>query len=194
MFADLLGSLGVAIAAIVILTTGWVEADPLVSILIGVLVLASAWSILRDSTEILLESTPRGIDARRARSATRRRAGRRRGARPPRVDDHVRLYRALGARARASRRGLPRPTPRARAAAPRRVRHRAHDASGRPCARRRPRRDGTVLGQEDRRSPQRAGAQPVERFVGLVEREPLDRGLHRDRSVRARGTPRRRRA
>jgi cobalt-zinc-cadmium efflux system protein len=61
--ADLLGSLGVAIAGVVILTTGWVEADPLVSILIGVLVLASAWSILRDSTEILLESTPRGIDA-----------------------------------------------------------------------------------------------------------------------------------
>ncbi|HYI75956.1 MAG TPA: cation diffusion facilitator family transporter, partial [Gaiellaceae bacterium] len=61
--ADLLGSLGVAIAGIVIITTGWVEADPLVSILIGVLILASAWSILRDSTEILLESTPRGIDA-----------------------------------------------------------------------------------------------------------------------------------
>lgn len=63
VFADLLGSLGVAAAAVVILTTGRVEADPLVSILIGVLVLASAWSILRDSTEILLESTPRGIDA-----------------------------------------------------------------------------------------------------------------------------------
>ena len=63
VFADLLGSLGVAIAAVVILTTGWVEADPLVSILIGLLVLASAWSILRDSTEILLESTPRGVDA-----------------------------------------------------------------------------------------------------------------------------------
>ncbi|HKX47059.1 MAG TPA: cation diffusion facilitator family transporter [Gaiellaceae bacterium] len=63
VFADLLGSVGVAIAAVVILATGWVEADPLVSILIGVLVLASAWSILRDSTEILLESTPRGIDA-----------------------------------------------------------------------------------------------------------------------------------
>jgi cobalt-zinc-cadmium efflux system protein len=63
VFADLLGSLGVAIAAVVILTTGWVEADPLVSVLIGVLVLASAWSILRDSTEILLESTPRGVDA-----------------------------------------------------------------------------------------------------------------------------------
>jgi cobalt-zinc-cadmium efflux system protein len=63
VFADLLGSLGVAVAAVVILATGWVEADPVVSLLIGVLVLASAWSILRDSTEILLESTPRGMDA-----------------------------------------------------------------------------------------------------------------------------------
>jgi cobalt-zinc-cadmium efflux system protein len=63
VFADLLGSIGVAIAAVAILVTDWVEADPLVSILIALLVLASAWSILRDSTEILLESTPRGIDA-----------------------------------------------------------------------------------------------------------------------------------
>jgi cobalt-zinc-cadmium efflux system protein len=63
VFADLLGSVGVAVAAVVILTTGWVEADPLVSILIGVLILVSAWSILRDSTGILLESSPRGIDA-----------------------------------------------------------------------------------------------------------------------------------
>lgn len=65
VFADLLGSFGVAIAAVVILVTDWLEADPLVSILIGFLVLASAWSILRDSTAILLESTPRGIDADR---------------------------------------------------------------------------------------------------------------------------------
>jgi cobalt-zinc-cadmium efflux system protein len=62
VFADLLGSIGVAAAAIVILTTGWAQADPVVSIVIGVLVLASAWSILRDSTAILLESTPRGLD------------------------------------------------------------------------------------------------------------------------------------
>jgi cobalt-zinc-cadmium efflux system protein len=62
VFADLLGSLGVAVAGVVILTTGWVEADPLVSILIGLLVLASAWSILRDSTAILLEAAPRGVD------------------------------------------------------------------------------------------------------------------------------------
>jgi cobalt-zinc-cadmium efflux system protein len=63
VFADLLGSVGVAVAAVVILATGWVEADALVSILIGLLVLASTWTILRDSTAILLESTPRGVDA-----------------------------------------------------------------------------------------------------------------------------------
>jgi cobalt-zinc-cadmium efflux system protein len=62
VFADVLGSIGVAVAAVVILTTGWAQADPIVSVVIGVLVLGSAWSILRDSTEILLESTPRGLD------------------------------------------------------------------------------------------------------------------------------------
>jgi cobalt-zinc-cadmium efflux system protein len=62
VLADLLGSVGVAVAGSVILVTDWVEADPLVSILIALLVLASAWSILRDSTAILLEASPRGID------------------------------------------------------------------------------------------------------------------------------------
>jgi cobalt-zinc-cadmium efflux system protein len=62
VFADLLGSLGVAAAAVVILTTGWLQADPVVSALIGVLVLASSWAILRDATSILLEAAPRGID------------------------------------------------------------------------------------------------------------------------------------
>jgi cobalt-zinc-cadmium efflux system protein len=64
VFADLLGSVGVVAAAAVILTTGWLEADPLVSVLIGVLVLVSSWSILRDSTTILLEAAPSGIDTR----------------------------------------------------------------------------------------------------------------------------------
>jgi len=73
VLADLLGSLGVIVSAVVILTTGWTAADPLVSILIGLLVLASSWSVLRDSTRILLEGTPPGIDARdvgRAMAAT----------------------------------------------------------------------------------------------------------------------------
>jgi cobalt-zinc-cadmium efflux system protein len=61
--ADALGSIGVMVAALVILLTGWRYADPLVSVAIGVLILASSWSLLRDSTNILLEATPRGIDA-----------------------------------------------------------------------------------------------------------------------------------
>ena len=63
VIADVLGSIGAIIAAVVIILTGWRYADPLVSALIGLLVLASSWSILRDSVTILLEATPRGIDA-----------------------------------------------------------------------------------------------------------------------------------
>jgi cobalt-zinc-cadmium efflux system protein len=63
VIADLLGSVGVIVAAIVVLTTGWEHADPLVSLVIGALVLASAWPILRDSGRILLEATPKDIDA-----------------------------------------------------------------------------------------------------------------------------------
>jgi cobalt-zinc-cadmium efflux system protein len=64
VFADLLGSIGIAVAAVVILTTGWLQADALVSILIGVLILASSWQILRDATTILLEAAPKGIETR----------------------------------------------------------------------------------------------------------------------------------
>jgi len=62
--ADLLGSLGIAIAALVILATGWLQADPVVSMVIGGLILWSSWGILRDATSILLESSPREIDTR----------------------------------------------------------------------------------------------------------------------------------
>jgi cobalt-zinc-cadmium efflux system protein len=64
VLADLLGSVGVVVAAVTILATGWEQADPLVSVLIGLLVLASSWTILRDTTGILLEAAPRGIDTR----------------------------------------------------------------------------------------------------------------------------------
>ncbi len=63
VLADVLGSAGAIVAALVILTTGWRYADPLISALIGLLVLASSWRLLRESTNILLEGTPRGIDA-----------------------------------------------------------------------------------------------------------------------------------
>jgi cobalt-zinc-cadmium efflux system protein len=63
VLADLLGSVGVVLAAVVILLTGWAYADPLISVAIGVLVAASAWGVLRESVEILLEATPEGMDA-----------------------------------------------------------------------------------------------------------------------------------
>lgn len=61
--ADLLGSLGVIVAAVIIITTGWLYADALVSVLIGLLILASSWRVLHEATAILLEATPAGIDA-----------------------------------------------------------------------------------------------------------------------------------
>ena len=63
VLADLAASAGVIVAAIVVLATGWRYADPLAGLAIGLLVLASSWTILRDSVSILLESTPAGIDA-----------------------------------------------------------------------------------------------------------------------------------
>jgi cobalt-zinc-cadmium efflux system protein len=61
--ADMLGSVGVIAAALVILITGWLYADPLISVVIALLILASAWTVLRDSIRILLEATPRGLDS-----------------------------------------------------------------------------------------------------------------------------------
>jgi cobalt-zinc-cadmium efflux system protein len=63
VIADLLGSAGVLVAALVILLTGWELVDPLVSIAIAILIVASAWGVLRDSTAILMEQTPSDIDA-----------------------------------------------------------------------------------------------------------------------------------
>ncbi len=63
VLADALGSVGAMVAAAIILLTGWRYADPLISVAIGLLILGSSWKLLRDSTNILLEATPRGLDA-----------------------------------------------------------------------------------------------------------------------------------
>ncbi len=63
VMADLLGSVGVIAAALIILVTGWSYADPIISVFIGVLILFSSWKLLRESVNILLESSPPGIDA-----------------------------------------------------------------------------------------------------------------------------------
>ncbi len=69
VLADLLGSIGVIAAAAIILATGWEYADPAVSVLIGFLILVSSWGILRDSTQILLEGSPAGIEVEQVGNA-----------------------------------------------------------------------------------------------------------------------------
>jgi len=62
LMGDVLSTIGAVIAGIVIYFTGANWLDPLVSVLIGFLILYNAWEILRDSVDILLEAKPRDID------------------------------------------------------------------------------------------------------------------------------------
>ncbi len=65
---DLLGSVAAIVAAIVILATGWSPIDPLLSVLVSLLILRSAWLLIRDSGHILLEAAPRGLDVEAMRN------------------------------------------------------------------------------------------------------------------------------
>jgi cobalt-zinc-cadmium efflux system protein len=58
VLGDALGSVGALTAAAVIATTGWTLADPIISIALALLILVGAWRLLRESTDILLESVP----------------------------------------------------------------------------------------------------------------------------------------
>lgn len=59
--SDAVGSVGAIAAGVVMLTTGWYLADPLISIFIGVLVLFSSWNLVKESLSILMQSVPKGI-------------------------------------------------------------------------------------------------------------------------------------
>ena len=69
VWADMLGSVGVIIGALVIMLTGWQWVDPLVAIGIGLWVLPRTWTLLKETTQILLEGAPRGIDLAELRAA-----------------------------------------------------------------------------------------------------------------------------
>ncbi|HHT7464164.1 TPA: CDF family zinc transporter ZitB [Raoultella ornithinolytica] len=62
VLGDLLGSVGAIVAALVILTTGWTPIDPILSVLVSCLVLRSAWRLLQESLNELLEGAPRSLD------------------------------------------------------------------------------------------------------------------------------------
>ena len=61
VLGDLLGSVGALVAGVIILAFGWLLADPLISMLIGLLVLGSAWRLVKESTDVLLEAAPSHI-------------------------------------------------------------------------------------------------------------------------------------
>lgn len=62
VWSDMLGSLGVIVAALIIRFTGWVWVDAVVAAGIGLWVLPRTWLLLKESLNILLEGTPEGID------------------------------------------------------------------------------------------------------------------------------------
>jgi len=62
LMGDVLSTIGAVIAGVVIYFSGWNWLDPLVSVMIGFLILWNAWGILRETVDILLESTPRDVD------------------------------------------------------------------------------------------------------------------------------------
>lgn len=62
VLGDLLGSAGAIAAAAVILLTGWTPADPLISVVIAGLILYSAWKLMREATDVLLEAAPPHLD------------------------------------------------------------------------------------------------------------------------------------
>ncbi|MYS20726.1 cobalt-zinc-cadmium efflux system protein [Streptomyces sp. DvalAA-14] len=62
VMADAFGSLAVVVSAVVILNTGWRQADAVASLLIGVLIVPRTWRLLREAVDVLLEAAPRGVD------------------------------------------------------------------------------------------------------------------------------------
>lgn len=61
VLGDLLGSVGAIAAAVIIAFTGWTAVDPILSVLVALLILRSAWRLLANSLHILLEGAPAGV-------------------------------------------------------------------------------------------------------------------------------------
>lgn len=72
MLGDVLGSVGIMVGAVLINFTGWQSIDPILSILIGILIIWSAWDIIKESLNVLLEGLPRGLELSAVVGAMRR--------------------------------------------------------------------------------------------------------------------------
>jgi cobalt-zinc-cadmium efflux system protein len=62
VLGDLLGSIAVIVAGLVIILTGWKPIDPIASVVIAVLIVPRTWNLLRDAVDVLLQATPKGVD------------------------------------------------------------------------------------------------------------------------------------
>jgi cobalt-zinc-cadmium efflux system protein len=67
VLGDLLGSVAVIIAAVVIMVTSFQAADTIASVLIALMILPRAWSLLRDVVDVLLEASPKGVEVQMIR-------------------------------------------------------------------------------------------------------------------------------
>lgn len=65
VLGDMLGSLGVIVAAVVVMATGWRLADPIVGAGIGLFIVPRTWSLLKEATSVLLEASPARVDVSR---------------------------------------------------------------------------------------------------------------------------------
>lgn len=62
VLSDMLTSIGVIIAGIIMLTTGWYYADPIISAGIGILIFPRTWVLLKDAINVLMEGSPTDVD------------------------------------------------------------------------------------------------------------------------------------
>lgn len=69
VWADMLGSVGVIVGAIIIIATGWTLVDPLIAVLIGLWVLPRTWTLLREAGQVLMQGVPQGVDISAVRAA-----------------------------------------------------------------------------------------------------------------------------
>lgn len=67
--SDLLGSGAASVAALLIIYRGWTVADPVLSLLVSILIARSAWRLIRESADVLLQSVPAHFDVARIESA-----------------------------------------------------------------------------------------------------------------------------
>jgi len=75
VWSDMLGSVAVIVAALIIRFTGWTLVDPILAVLIGLWVLPRTWVLLRDALNVLLEGVPKGMALADVEQALRGHAG-----------------------------------------------------------------------------------------------------------------------